>query len=188
MKLYTYYRSQAAFRVRIALNLKGLSHDDTFLHLEKGDQFAAEYRAVNPQMVVPTLIDGDAKLFQSLAILEYLEETYPEPPLLPPPMHVRPREPLPTPPPLTPTQAAEVVAVAEVAAAVVAEVDAVDPEACSPVNTPCVSPSTARPTRSRSPLNPIPAERTEPSRGAGPLTRARPPGRANTHRASSPTC
>jgi len=83
VKLYTYYRSQASFRVRIALNLKGLAHDDTFLHLEKGDQFAPEYKAVNPQMVVPTLIDGDAKLFQSLAILEYLDETYPEPPLLP---------------------------------------------------------------------------------------------------------
>ena len=83
MKLYTYYRSQASFRVRIALNLKGLAHDDTFLHLEKGDQFAADYKALNPQMVVPTLIDGEVKLFQSLAILEYLDETYPEPPLLP---------------------------------------------------------------------------------------------------------
>ncbi len=83
MQLYTYYRSQASFRVRIALNLKGLSHDDVFLHLEKGDQFAPEYRALNPQMVVPTLLDGEAKLFQSLAILEYLEEKYPEPPLLP---------------------------------------------------------------------------------------------------------
>jgi maleylpyruvate isomerase len=83
MKLYTYYRSQASFRVRIALNLKGLAHDDTFLHLEKGDQFAAEYKALNPQMVVPTLIDGDVKLFQSLAILEYLDEKFPEPPLLP---------------------------------------------------------------------------------------------------------
>jgi maleylpyruvate isomerase len=83
VKLYTYYRSQASFRVRIALNLKGLAHDNTYLHLEKGDQFAAEYKAVNPQMVVPTLIDGDAKLSQSLAILEYLDEKYPEPPLLP---------------------------------------------------------------------------------------------------------
>ena len=83
MKLYTYYRSQASFRVRIALNLKGLAHEDTFLHLEKGDQFAAEYQALNPQMVVPTLIDGDTKLFQSLAILEYLDEKYPQPPLLP---------------------------------------------------------------------------------------------------------
>jgi maleylacetoacetate isomerase len=84
VKLYTYYRSQASFRVRIALNLKGLARDDVFLHLEKGDQFAADYRALNPQMVVPTLIDGETKLFQSLAILEYLDEKYPEPPLLPP--------------------------------------------------------------------------------------------------------
>src|SRR5213078_162466 len=83
MQLYTYYRSQASFRVRIALNLKGLAHDDTFLHLEKGDQFRPEYRALNPQMVVPTLIDGETRLFQSLAILEYLDEKYPQPPLLP---------------------------------------------------------------------------------------------------------
>src|SRR4029077_2384673 len=82
MKLYTYYRSQASFRVRIALNLKGINREDSFLHLEKGDQFAAEYRAINPQMVVPPLIDGEFKLFQSLAILEYLDETYPHPPLL----------------------------------------------------------------------------------------------------------
>ncbi len=83
MKLYTYYRSQATFRVRIALNLKGLEREDNFLHLEHGDQYAAEYKAINPQMVVPTLIDGRAKLTQSLAILEYLEEKYPKPPLLP---------------------------------------------------------------------------------------------------------
>ena len=83
MKLYTYYRSQASFRVRIALNLKGIARADSFLHLEKGDQFAAAYRAINPQMVVPTLIDGDIKLFQSLAIIEYLEGKFPKPPLLP---------------------------------------------------------------------------------------------------------
>ena len=83
MQLYTYYRSQASFRVRIALNLKGLAHDDVFLHLEKGDQFAPDYKALNPQMVVPTLVDGEAKLFQSLAILEYLDEKDPDPPLLP---------------------------------------------------------------------------------------------------------
>jgi maleylacetoacetate isomerase len=83
MKLYTYYRSQASFRVRIALNLKGLQREDVYLHLERGDQFADEYRAVNPQMVVPTLLDGDTKLLQSLAILEYLDEQYPDPPLLP---------------------------------------------------------------------------------------------------------
>ncbi len=77
MKLYTYYRSQASFRVRIALNLKGIAREDRFLHLEKGDQFATEYRTINPQMVVPTLFDGEVKLFQSLAILEYLEERYP---------------------------------------------------------------------------------------------------------------
>jgi glutathione S-transferase len=71
MKLY---RSQASFRVRIALNLNGIAREDSFLHLEKGDQFAAAYRAINPQMVVPTLVDGDIKLFQSLAILEYLDE------------------------------------------------------------------------------------------------------------------
>ena len=83
MKLYTYYRSQASFRVRIALNLKGITREDSFLHLEKGDQFAADYRAINPQMVLPTLIDSDVKLFQSLAILEHLDEKYPEPSLLP---------------------------------------------------------------------------------------------------------
>jgi len=65
MKLDTYHRSQASFRVRIALNLKGIVREDSFLRLEKGDQFAAEYRAINPQMVVPTLIDGDGRRIQS---------------------------------------------------------------------------------------------------------------------------
>jgi maleylacetoacetate isomerase len=83
MKLYTYYRSQASFRIRIALNLKGLKREDSFLHLERGDQFKPEYQKLNPQSVVPTLYDGDLKLFQSFAILEYLEETHPNPPLLP---------------------------------------------------------------------------------------------------------
>ncbi len=83
MRLYSYYRSQATFRVRIALNLKGIPREDSFIHLERGEQSAASYKAINPQMAVPTLLDGKAKLTQSLAILEYLEERYPEPPLLP---------------------------------------------------------------------------------------------------------
>ena len=81
--LHTYYRSQASFRVRIALNYKGIARNDVFLHLEKGDQYAPAYKALNPQMVVPTLEDGPIRLTQSLAILEYLEETHPDPPLLP---------------------------------------------------------------------------------------------------------
>ena len=76
MKLYTYYRSQASFRVRITLNLKGIAREDSFLHLEKGDQFATAYREINPQMVVPTLIDGDIKLFQSLAILDIWKRNF----------------------------------------------------------------------------------------------------------------
>ncbi len=83
MKLYTYWRSSAAYRVRIALNLKGLSADEAYIHLRKGDQRAGDYLAVNPQGVVPTLIDSEAAIGQSLAILEYLEETRPAPPLLP---------------------------------------------------------------------------------------------------------
>jgi maleylacetoacetate isomerase len=84
VKLYTFWRSQAAFRVRIALNLKGLTHEDIFINLDRGDQFKPEYKAQNSQAVVPTLYDdGNAKLFQSVAILEYLEEKYPHPPILP---------------------------------------------------------------------------------------------------------
>ena len=84
MKLYTYWRSQAAFRVRIALRLKGIETELEPIDILKGDQFSVAYRALNPEMVVPTLIDDDGTpLVQSLAILEYLDETYPEPPLLP---------------------------------------------------------------------------------------------------------
>jgi maleylacetoacetate isomerase len=84
MKLYSYWRSQASFRVRIALRLKGLDAELAFLDLLKGDQFAGDYRTLNPEMVVPTLVDGDGPpLVQSLAILEYLDERYPAPPLLP---------------------------------------------------------------------------------------------------------
>jgi maleylacetoacetate isomerase len=83
MKLYGYFRSSAAFRVRIALNLKGLDYESAFIHLRHGDQRAADFLAVNPQGLVPALeIDGHT-LIQSLAIIEYLDEIHPEPPLLP---------------------------------------------------------------------------------------------------------
>jgi maleylacetoacetate isomerase len=90
MKLYTYWRSQASYRVRIALRLKGLAAEMVSLDLLKGDQFDATYRALNPEMVVPTLLDGDGPpLVQSLAILEYLDEEYPLPPLLPADLRAR---------------------------------------------------------------------------------------------------
>jgi len=84
MKLIGYFRSSAAFRVRIALNLKGIVADHAFRHLRKGEQGAPDYVAINPQKLVPALIlDSGQVLTQSLAILEYLEETHPAPPLLP---------------------------------------------------------------------------------------------------------
>jgi maleylacetoacetate isomerase len=86
VKLYTYFRSSAAFRVRIALNLKGLTYEAVPVHLTKdgGRHRAAEYRAVNPHMRVPALaLDSGEVLTQSLAIIDYLEETHPKPPLLP---------------------------------------------------------------------------------------------------------
>src|SRR5947209_2093800 len=90
MKLFTYWRSQAAYRVRIALRLKRLTMEKISLDLLKGDQFAGDYQALNPEGVVPTLIDGEARpLMQSLAILEYLDEKYPQPPLLPNDLHAR---------------------------------------------------------------------------------------------------
>ena len=85
MELYTYFRSSAAFRVRIALNLKGLKADPRFVHLLKdgGQQHKPEYKAVNPQGFVPALVDQGHTLTQSMAIVEYLDETHPEPRLLP---------------------------------------------------------------------------------------------------------
>lgn len=83
LTLYTYFRSSAAFRVRIALNLKGLKPQQQFVHLLKHEQSQSGYRALNPQAVVPTLIHNGQALGQSLAIIEYLDEIVPEPPLLP---------------------------------------------------------------------------------------------------------
>jgi maleylacetoacetate isomerase len=83
MKLYGYFRSSAAFRVRIALNLKKLDYEPAAIHLRRNDQSRPDYLAVNPQGLVPTLDDSGRKLIQSLAIIEYLDETYPDPSLLP---------------------------------------------------------------------------------------------------------
>lgn len=89
MKLYSYFRSSASYRVRIALNLKKLPFEVVPVHLLKngGEQFSPEFRQLNPDSLVPALIDDSsanpAVLTQSLAIIEYLEETHPEPPLLP---------------------------------------------------------------------------------------------------------
>lgn len=86
MKLYTYFRSSAAYRVRIALNLKDIAYEGVSIHLTKdgGQQKTPEYRAINPQMRVPTLeLSSGEKLIQSLAIIEYLDEVFPEPALLP---------------------------------------------------------------------------------------------------------
>ena|SRR5438132_475630 len=90
MKLFTYWRSQASYRVRVAMRLKGLAMEKVSLDLLKGDQFAPDYRKLNPEGVVPTLIDDEGPpLVQSLAILEYLEEKYPRPSLLPEDLHAR---------------------------------------------------------------------------------------------------
>jgi len=83
MILHGYFRSAAAFRVRIALNLKDVEADHIFHHLRQGEQYASNYLALNPQGLVPTLEIGDKTLTQSLAIIEYLDETLPNPPLLP---------------------------------------------------------------------------------------------------------
>ena len=84
MKLYTYFRSSAAFRVRIALNLKGIAYQPVFVHLAKGEHRATDYAKVNPQALLPTLeLDDGTRLNQSLAIIEYLDETHPKPALIP---------------------------------------------------------------------------------------------------------
>ena len=84
MRLHGYFRSSAAWRVRIALNLKGTSADHLFHHLRKGEQVAPDYLKLNPQGLLPTLETDDGRaLTQSLAIIEWLDETHPDPPLLP---------------------------------------------------------------------------------------------------------
>lgn len=83
MELHGYFRSSASYRVRIGLNLKGLQYDYRPVNLLKGEQRGEDYRKLNPQGLVPALVDGDQVLTQSLAILEWLDETHPEPALLP---------------------------------------------------------------------------------------------------------
>lgn len=83
MKLYTFFRSSAAYRMRIALNLKGIDYEPVPVSLPKMEHRTSEYARVNPQRLVPTLVDGADSFIQSVATMEYLEETHPEPPLLP---------------------------------------------------------------------------------------------------------
>jgi maleylacetoacetate isomerase len=83
MQLYNYFRSSASFRVRIALGLKGLPFDYRAVHLARNEQFGPDYAALSAQQLVPLLVDGDVSVSQSLAIIEYLDETHPEPALLP---------------------------------------------------------------------------------------------------------
>jgi maleylacetoacetate isomerase len=91
MILHGYFRSSAAYRVRIALNLKGVAHDFAPVHLRRGDQKAEGFRALNPQGLVPALEADGLVLTQSLAIVEWLDERFPGPPLLPPEKDIRAR-------------------------------------------------------------------------------------------------
>ena len=83
MQLYSYFRSSASFRVRIALSLKGLAYDYVPVHLVRKEQLAPGYAELTPARLVPLLRDGEARIGQSLAIMEYLDELHPQPPLLP---------------------------------------------------------------------------------------------------------
>lgn len=83
IKLYGYFRSSAAYRVRIALNLKGIKYQDEFVHLRKNEQSNALFQALNPQGLIPVLEDEETIISQSIAILEYLDENNPTPPFLP---------------------------------------------------------------------------------------------------------
>lgn len=83
MELYNYFRSSASYRVRIAMAIKGLTFDYKSVHLAKNEHFNESYSAVSAARLVPLLKDGDAVITQSMAIIEYLDETHPEPPLLP---------------------------------------------------------------------------------------------------------
>ena len=83
MRLYGYWRSSAAYRVRIALNLKGIHYEQAVTNLRQGSHRTLDYLVKNPQGLVPLLEDGEIRLGQSLAIIEYLDEVWPEPPLLP---------------------------------------------------------------------------------------------------------
>ena len=83
MKLYSFFRSSAAYRMRIALNLKGLPYEMDYVSLPKMEQRNPDFLALNPQGLVPALVDGDAVLIQSMAIIEYLDETHPNPRLMP---------------------------------------------------------------------------------------------------------
>ena len=83
LKLYGYFRSSASYRVRIALNMKGLDYEQASIHLAKGRQYAPEFAEVSPQNLVPVLEHDGRRLYQSLAIIEYLDEKFPQPPFLP---------------------------------------------------------------------------------------------------------